>query len=71
VTPSAPIGYGGCSNYYAIIPIRMSLNGTPSAPTGLARSGGAMISEDTLMHCGDPIGADGDKREFATSDAGM
>jgi hypothetical protein len=71
VTPSVPTGYGGSSNYYAIIPMRMSLNGTQSAPTGLAGSGRAMISEDTLMHCGDPVGADGDKRELATSDAGM
>jgi hypothetical protein len=71
VIPSVPTGYGGSSNYYAIISIRMSLNRTPSAPTGLAGSGGAMISEDTLMHCGDPVGADGDKREFATFDAGM
>jgi hypothetical protein len=71
VTLSMPTGYGGSSNYYAIIPMRMSFNGTPSAPTGLAGSGGAMISEDTLMHCGNPVGADGDKRELATSDAGM
>jgi hypothetical protein len=71
VTPLAPTGYGGSSNYYAIISIRMSLNGTPLAPTGMVGSGGAMISEDTLMHCKDPVGADGVKREFATSDAGM